>query len=65
MLAGVSTPAPRLVVELGQDTDSFDGLLRDDDGTERPFSSWLEFLSLVEAWRVDHAPETQPREVHP
>ena len=56
----MSTPAPRIVVELGQDHPSFGGTLRADDGTERTFSSWLEFLSLIEAWRAGNAASGTP-----
>mgnify|MGYP006201296293 CR=1 FL=1 len=38
---------------------SGDWILREDDGTEHAFSCWLEFLSLVEAWRTAQLPAAQ------
>lgn len=55
-------PAPiKLVLELSPDPDSAAGWLHLDDGSARPFSGYLELMSLLEEIRSGASKPAHPR----
>jgi hypothetical protein len=46
-------PSARIVLELDDSGGRFEGRLVAEDGAPRPFSGWLEFVSVLDRWRED------------
>lgn len=49
----VQPPAPaQLTLELSADSDEMSGTIYQRGHPARPFSGWLELLSVLETWRI-------------